>query len=36
MIYVMILPHRLRSMNDVPNDLTDPHLDYGIDLLRIR
>ena len=27
------LPHRLRSMTDVPDDLTTPHLDYGLYLL---
>lgn len=27
------LPHRLQSMNGVPNDLTDPYLDYGLYLL---
>lgn len=24
------LPHRLLSMNGVPNNLIDPHLDYGL------
>ena len=27
------LPHRLRSMTDVPDDLMSPHLDYGLYLL---
>ena len=27
------LPHRLRSMIDIPDDLTTPHLDYGLYLL---
>ena len=27
------MPHQLQSLTDVPNNLTDPHLDYGLYLL---